>query len=914
MSGTFARLARTFTRTMAGSITICAAAASMSLGAQTTVVDVNPSRSTLDASDPDGATGGRTNALARASARTYFAATEWGGLYKTNDTGRTWSHLAAHLPMATTDIKVDQAMPTRIFATSLYDGRVNSRAGINVSNDGGTSWAHPATALPPAGLCAATRRDEPSAFAIAIDASSRVYVGTNCGLARSVDGGVTWTYIDPTPADPAGDVRAVIVHHGKIDICGDDGHLRSSDGGTTWTTSSTAPLPSGRCALAASPDEAYALFAVVGTTLYETLDSGTTWAAMTLANPAPQGRVPFVRVNDRAGSGFDLWFGDVSLWRTGCSTPPTPTPGGTTRCAGPWSTGFTRGAGAHDDAGDIAFYAAAADACPALFASDGGIFRNTLTTSPGCQSPAWEQPDITPHALWLYGMHGAHQPGVPDEDIYVGAQDNGVFGATNGGASLLTWTNQNCCDGFSMHASATRVVYTDCCYFPAPANRVFLGGRGFSGVAEINAYPPGNVRAWIKAGVIAQFAPDGYAVVTTSGVFITANIGAAPISWTRLGPSSPVGASAVKVASTGGVPTFYVQAGTGDGRGLDQLWRFNGTSGTGAWTQIQPPGNVGGFGIFDVTPDNPNRLIASHLQSGVNPAMIMSTDGGATWTGVPALDAIMTDGGAFRYRTQRGPFDWNGLSGYPQPTLVAFDPARPAWIVAGANDAGVFLSTDNGATWNRLTDPNTPATSGVAHLPRPLFAHFDHDGSNVFTDQTRLFVGTQGRGVWRIDRTEHTKLISICEVRLRLCPIPGLAPGRITLNCDKLPCFFRDPVPRNCLIKYACNPCSTVALCPPYEHFVFDGLDLTKWDVALFTGTGESVPHTLTRTGQGAVLSFRPDSKHYVDRRIGDYVLGFALRPDAPLGTYRIRARLVTSNKPWEGTRQGSVGGSQDRP
>ena len=54
----------------------------------------------------------------------------------------------------------------------------------------------------------AARRDEPSAFGISIDPSNpnRVYIGTNCGLAISDDRGLTWRFVDPTPADGADDV------------------------------------------------------------------------------------------------------------------------------------------------------------------------------------------------------------------------------------------------------------------------------------------------------------------------------------------------------------------------------------------------------------------------------------------------------------------------------------------------------------------------------------------------------------------------------------------------------------------------------------------------------------------------------------------------------------------------------------
>ena len=34
------------------------------------------------------------------------------------------------------------------------------------------------------------------------------------------------------------------------------------------------------------------------------------------------------------------------------------------------------------------------------------------------------------------------------EDLYFGNQDNGSFGTTGGGNAVVTWTNEQCCDGF----------------------------------------------------------------------------------------------------------------------------------------------------------------------------------------------------------------------------------------------------------------------------------------------------------------------------------------------------------------------------------------------------------------------------------------------------------------------------------
>ena len=121
-------------------------------GLSVSVIDISPDQSTLDPSDPDGASGGRVNGMAGdpMSPNNLYAASEWGGLFKSIDRGQTWIHLDGHVPTATWDVEVDPRNSNRVYAASFYDGRVASRAGINVSTDGGATWTHPATATPPA--------------------------------------------------------------------------------------------------------------------------------------------------------------------------------------------------------------------------------------------------------------------------------------------------------------------------------------------------------------------------------------------------------------------------------------------------------------------------------------------------------------------------------------------------------------------------------------------------------------------------------------------------------------------------------------------------------------------------------------------------------------------------------------------
>jgi len=746
--------------------------------------DVNPNNSDFDSTDPDGASGGRVSSLASVPGnnQVFYAATEWGGLYKTTDGGQNWTYLNGHLPVATWDVKVDPTNANTVYATSFYDGRVNPISGIQVSRDAGTIWTNPPTAQPgaafqctdPFGNLDNFVRTEPSAFGIGIrpDASNNVFIGTNCGLARSTDSGATWLFIDPTPGDNgANRVWDVVVQaggptgQGIIDICGDDRHWRSTDGGATWAGGSTG-LPGGRCSIAVSPDETYVLFVYASdNNIYESDNGGTNWTNLGTPDTRRQGRVPFVATNQRSDSGganrFDLWAGDPSLFRAGCTTPATPAIGGVLRCpmartgatagtppAG-WAGPFTRSVGAHDDVGSIVFDAqAASDACPMIFSSDGGVYYNTdLGTD--CQNPNWEQPNVGPHALWVYGMAGVNQAGDTTEGLFFGAQDNGPWASINVGAASPSWSNKDCCDVFDVVADANRVIYTFCCGFS-----IRLADQNMNGGVAIATNPPGCCVSFRFQDFIDRIADKQYIAVTPQGGFLTTDITANPVTWTQLGAATtPAGGfCAVQAAFTGGTPSFYaltrcIPGGNGifETPGSGQLWRYNGTAPGGTWQQVDNnDGLTGGFGIFAVDRNNPNNLYASNLAP-TGPQMVFSTDGGVNWNNDPELDNLMTGGGAFNYQTQRGPTPGAVFNGYAQPSLLAFDPENSNILVAGGRDSGIFLSTDGGQNWGLLTDPLTSNTTGIPHLPRPWFAYFDHEPAGTIN----IYIGTQGRGVWR---------------------------------------------------------------------------------------------------------------------------------------------------------------------
>ena len=793
--------------------------------------DINPNNSTLDATNPNGASGGRVNGLGVASdASAYYAASEWGGIYRSNDGGQNWFRLNAHLPSATWDVEVDPSNNNRLYATSFYDGRVNSLAGINVSTDGGVTWNRPATTIPPSGLSSAIRRQEPSAFGIAIDPANNnnVYIGTNTGLAMSNDAGVTWTFADPTPGDIATDIWDVIVHNGGIiDIVGADGHYRSIDGGTIWTTAGSVfnALPGGISSIAVSPDESYVLFATVGANLWESLDAGNSWTNLGNPRGAGQARIPFVQVNDRTGNNYDIWYGNVDLSLASATTPASPAPGGASRVPAfaTWTNGLSTGSGAHNDCGNMIFDPTqTVDACPVLFSNDGGVYYNTRTGA-NCQTVAWEQPNTTPHGLWPFSMTGLVQPGNPAEDLYLMNQDNGTFATINGAAPSPAWNNVDCCDGFDVRAdNNNNVLYTLCCFGGAAPvrNQVRLANNGLALPAQINNYPAdGVIRGFRFPDILDQFGPNQFVLLTRNcgpfpngidddmdgfideanetgggctgvnggdgGVYITTNINANPINWVELGnatePNSNFACGVYASVNGAGTPTFYVQVGNCDGSSFDRIWTYTGTAPTNTWQQITPPGG-GFFGVFTADPSNPNRLFASQIRLGQPPRMIMSSDGGTTWDLLPALDQLMTGNGTFRFTTARGALNFTGFGPYVQPSLVAFHPNNPNVMVAGGMDSGLFFSNDGGICWTLISDPNTPHISGTPHIPRPKYVHFSDQAPVGGLNVIDLYFGAQGRGVWKAQVSYPNPPTTTLTASIGSPTCPGGCDGNIDLS------------------------------------------------------------------------------------------------------------------------------------
>lgn len=751
--------------------------------------------------------GGRVNGLAVVpdAPNIYFAASETGGMFKSMNTGASWFHLNGYLPAAAWDVAVEPG-GQRVFATSFNEGRRDTQAVLQVSTDGGVTWSGRLPAAP--STCSSARTSQPSAYGIALrPGTSDVLVGTNCGLAVSKDAGDSWNRFDPTAdTEPSNVWDVVALPGGRTYACGDDGLLTSPDGQpSSWvslgTPSTPAVFPGGYCSLAVSPEDPNVVFVAFATAtffgdltgvgccnfppsggspgvyggpeFYEAaidLD-GTpqvTWIRLPYPDDvgggdAPdtttkKGRVPIVKTNDRP-QGFDLWIGDGSLWSIPCSGLQSPS---CTTDTTQWTGSFSDHIGdpaipgdevqkAHGDSGDIAFDPD--NGCPTLYSSDGGVYANSSPPS-SCQDPVFVGANVGLHAFLLWDMEGVSIAGADDEDIYLATQDNGFYYTLKGGTSAPSWFHPLGGDANDVAADGSVVAV-------APANYLQAADRGYQNVT--NVIPSGftslsipDVIASVGSGRFAVVVPAATTWKGTSiaiGVRDITDIKNAPLGspWGGVGGGTWTSTKSpchvvVGVGPGGAQP--YVLAGNcfwpASGRvgpGAlpdDELWTYK----AGAWTPIPAPSWATGFGLIAVDPVNPERLYASVFALD-SPRMIRSINGGSDWEEDVALTDLMMGNGTFiPYPAIPEDRVFPNL----QPLIVAFDREDPNILVAGGMYSGVFLSVDAGASWSLLTDPFTSGVTGIPHLPRVLFAHFDHDKPGV----VRIYLGT-GRGVWRVD-------------------------------------------------------------------------------------------------------------------------------------------------------------------
>ncbi len=651
----------------------------------------------------------------------FFMGVHSGGVWKTDDFGRTWTPIFDDAPTGSIgDVVVSPTHPDVIYVGTgegLHRPDLGVGDGIFKSTDGGRTWAH--VGLPDVQQVGRLAIHPTNPDIVFVAGMGHPY-GPNDerGVFRTTNGGRTWekvlfvdrntgaSQVELDPQDP-NTVYAALWEHREGpwengSFSGPNtGFYRSNDGGTTWRKSSEGLPTTGRgerqIIFATAPSVRGRLYALVGgrsnSGFYRSDDAGGTWT----------------RVSADRRLGVDLEV--------------------------------------HPTNADVIFAAGTAE----YRSDDGGKTWTCIKGAPGGDDP---------QRLWINPL----QP-----DIMLLTADQGATITVNGGRTWSSWYNQPTAQLY--HVSADR-------QFPYWV----YGGQQESGAIGIASRGNGgqiSFRDWMGVGA------DEYAYVAPDPLNPDIVYGGRVQRFNRkTGQSQNVAPETLRSGEYRILRTMPLLFHPADPKTLffatNVLWKT--TTGGDRWDIVSPdlsrerpgvPDSVGTYRTpaLETMPRRgviyavaPSPMDVATIWAGTDDGLIHVTrDSGANWANVtpPALrpwdkvsqlDAGHGDAAtayaainAIRrddmrphiYRTHDGGTTWtrivNGLPESGPVNVVREDPVRPGLLFAGT-EREVYFSIDDGNHWQSLR-LNMPATS-----VRDLIVH-EHD----------LIVGTHGRSIWILD-------------------------------------------------------------------------------------------------------------------------------------------------------------------
>lgn len=636
---------------------------------------------------------------------TYFG----NGVYKSTDGGKTWQNMGLTGSAAIGRIVVSPQNPDEVWvaaAGSIYTS--SPQRGIYHSADGGKTWQL-ALAPPNAttgGIDIALDPANPDHVYAALwdhhrDPAARTYGGAGSGLYRSYDDGATWTRLQNiTTALP--------------------GYDRAQSG--------LVSDPSlGRIGIAIAPADPNRIYVITGDTngfdkgFFVSNDAGDSFQTAGHANNNSEYQWWFGRIWVDPGNENHVFAADVSLRQS--------SDGGQT-----WSSVGGVHADQHAMAWDPSTVSITGQPGERVYlGDDGGIYHSDTR---GTTAASWVHATYEP---WNQTYHIAVAAGN-DNRIATGMQDNG---------SARTWTPAS----------------------PSPAGTSQFNAYG-GGDGHYVAIDPANEDIYYQC---SQNAVCGGVQDNSNGTQTTLRFGP-KVGSTRFTADAPL------VIDPANPSVLYV-----GGNVLDRSTNRGAT-----WTQISPPDPHDLPGLPPAneaeadpvyantyatisaiapaaTKEGPNGY-ASTIYAGTDTGYVWKTaDAGQTWTqmtGLPQLwvNSIVVDpadasrawvafsgfragdDGSHLYETTDGGATWQSVSGI-LPNAPIED------VIFDHSSSALYVATDLGVFWARV-----PPAGGGHAPPTPLEWKRVGAGLPAAPDMdlkingadTTLFVGTFGRGIWRV--------------------------------------------------------------------------------------------------------------------------------------------------------------------
>lgn len=649
--------------------------------------------------------GGRVRALVihPTTPNTMWAGTAGGGIWRTTNGGNSWFPMTDFLPsLAVASLVLDPTDPTTLYAGTgelVGSNWTIAGAGIFKSMNSGLTW----TQLPRTMDFAYV-----SSLAHHPTEAGVVLAGTQAGVFRTPDGGVTW-YPFFTPTDGPADLRAVryVGYHpgfpNMIAVGTLSNFYLSTNGGLTFTLQTSGapgkmPTNPGDCVAAFPKNFSKHLFVQAASTIpvindttdwiYESRDSGQTWSPILRTNADNWSNAIWVAPNDtnlivfggfgdlrRSTNGSTaIWISNGSLYRLGNS--------------------------AHGDQHAIVphpNYNGSSNRT-VFIANDGGVQRVTDIAT------------VTTIAGWtnLANNLGCSQfftgAAAPDGSVIMGGMQDVGTAMLGPGGGPQDWTTPGDGDGFN------------CAIDPTNTQRRYLSAQNLSIRRTFNGGTE-----WIDAVT----GLDDWANGTCDF--------AAPLA---MSPHNPL--------------TLWA--------GGESLWRS--TDGAANWERRRYP--IAGYPrcvAIAFSASDPNVMWVGYNNGTVS----YSWNGGNSWTDHvveagrwitdiainPAvatevfvtLNHTSTDNVRFTYNAGATWEVRNGSGATGLPTIavssVTYHPLQPNWVYVGT-DIGVFASEDKGLNWS--------VTASGAGNEGPNNVEVD---DLFWQGTTHLLAATHGRGIYR---------------------------------------------------------------------------------------------------------------------------------------------------------------------
>jgi photosystem II stability/assembly factor-like uncharacterized protein len=652
--------------------------------------------------DPGDPSSGRLASIAAdpRDASVIYIAAAGGGVWKTTDGGTSWRPL--------TDDQATLFMGAIALAPSdadiIYAGTGEatnsilsfSGHGILKSSDAGNTWTQLATDIferrTISRIVVSPEDPDPDTVYVAVAGGGVQGIGGNMGIWRSTDGGATWTNttaaisttqsftdVEIDPTNP----QILFAAVGSFRGSAVNGVYKSTDGGDTWSVAGNFPQGTrdGRITVAIAPSDPQVLYAAIA----GSGQGGTQLGQVMPIKKSIDGGNTWFDFQNRPPLDSQGWYGLPLAVDPSDPNTVYASAGGldiieSTNSGVSWFS--INSVGAH--APHVDHHAFTFDANGRLLdGNDGGIWR--------LDSTRWTDLNGNLQLTQFIGI--ALDPTDP-AIAYGGSQDNGTSKYTGSPA----WTQIDVGDGGFVRVDAAnpQTVYHE--YTSLDLERSDDGGRTWTPLDNgINFLEPSD----FYAPYVMDPANPERLVAGSNRVYETTNRGDL---WTPISQPGQAGWNVSSIIDSLAIAasdanTIYAAPG-----GHVFVTFDDGAS----WQRRDIPGVTDHIQDLQVDPNDNLTAYAVRDRFGGG-KVFMTTDGGQTWTNISG-----------------------NLPDLPAYTL-AIDP-RTNYLYVGMDD-GVYLSTNQGACWDRFSNA----------LP-----HVQVRDLELNSNLQILAAGTHGRGMCEI--------------------------------------------------------------------------------------------------------------------------------------------------------------------